>query len=153
MERPLEDDDTDDEADDSLQPGLSEYRGVDDVEGLRADDDAGDQQERDARDLDPSATSLAATRGDIYQHDGVSETVTLDHIKKHYYRSHVNGYQPTGLAAGAGIDGHADRTQPRRAHYCEADGDGPTVVFINDVGYGASLEAGTTTPSPAPTRR
>lgn len=37
---------------------------------------------------------------DIYQHDGVSETVNLDHIKEHYYRSHTDinrtGFVPVG---------------------------------------------------------
>ncbi|ELY97808.1 glutathione s-transferase [Natrialba aegyptia DSM 13077] len=41
---------------------------------------------------------------DIYQHDGVSETITLDHIKKHYYQSHTD-INPTGFApAGPDTD-------------------------------------------------
>ncbi len=73
VERPLEDDDTDAEADDSLQPGLSEYRGVDEVEGLRADEDAGDQQERDARDLEPVGDQLCGDAETHDQHDGANK--------------------------------------------------------------------------------
>ncbi|WP_135536811.1 glutathione S-transferase family protein [Halostella pelagica] len=41
---------------------------------------------------------------DIYQHDGVSKTVNLDHIKKHYYRSHTD-INPTGFVpVGPNID-------------------------------------------------
>ncbi|WP_262181209.1 glutathione S-transferase family protein [Haloarcula laminariae] len=41
---------------------------------------------------------------DIYQHDGVSETVNVDHIKKHYYRSHTD-INPTGFVpVGPDID-------------------------------------------------
>jgi len=41
---------------------------------------------------------------DIYQHDGVSETVNLDHIKHHYYRSHTD-INPTGFVpVGPDID-------------------------------------------------
>ncbi len=37
--------------------------------------------------------------------------------------------------------------------YYEADGDGATVAFIGDAGYGAWHWGWHTTPSPAPTRR
>ncbi|MFC7058234.1 glutathione S-transferase family protein [Halovenus salina] len=41
---------------------------------------------------------------DIYQHDGVAETVNVDHIKKHYYRSHTD-INPTGFVpVGPDID-------------------------------------------------
>ena len=33
---------------------------------------------------------------DLYQHDGVSETVNLDHIKRHYYITH-HEINPTGI--------------------------------------------------------
>nr|WP_225307750.1 MULTISPECIES: glutathione S-transferase C-terminal domain-containing protein [unclassified Haloarcula] len=48
--------------------------------------------------------NLWAYTRDIYQHDGISETVNLDHIKQHYYRSHTD-INPTGFVpVGPDID-------------------------------------------------
>lgn len=41
---------------------------------------------------------------DIFQHDGVSETVNLDHIKKHYYRSHTDINPTEFVPVGPEID-------------------------------------------------
>ncbi len=45
---------------------------------------------------------------ELYQYPGVAETVNMDHIKKHYYRSHES-INPTGIVAKGPI---LDFTQP-----------------------------------------
>ena len=45
---------------------------------------------------------------ELYQYPGVAETVNMDHIKKHYYRSHA-GINPTGIVPKGPI---LDFTEP-----------------------------------------
>jgi len=48
--------------------------------------------------------ALWAHTRDLYQHPGVAGTVHMDHIKTHYYRSHLN-INPTGIVpAGPALD-------------------------------------------------
>jgi putative glutathione S-transferase len=48
--------------------------------------------------------ALSAYTRDVYQTPGVAGTVDLDHIKRHYYRSH-RSINPTGIVpAGPDID-------------------------------------------------
>jgi putative glutathione S-transferase len=48
--------------------------------------------------------NLSGYLRELYQHPGIRETVSLDHIKQHYYRSHPT-INPTGVVpAGPAID-------------------------------------------------
>ncbi|MGJ3253561.1 MAG: glutathione S-transferase family protein [Elainellaceae cyanobacterium] len=50
---------------------------------------------------------------DLYQHPGVKDTCNLDHIKRHYYKSHTN-VNPTGLVPkGPIIDFEQDHERDR----------------------------------------
>jgi putative glutathione S-transferase len=58
--------------------------------------------------------NLWAYTRDIYQHDGIAETVDMDHIKRHYYCTHRT-INPTGIVPkGPAIDFSLphDRTEP-----------------------------------------
>ena len=57
--------------------------------------------------------NLANYTRDLYQHPGVAETVRLDHIKTHYYRSHP-WINPTGIVPlGPDIDYSAPHDRAR----------------------------------------
>ncbi|MEM9725848.1 MAG: glutathione S-transferase family protein [Pseudomonadota bacterium] len=43
---------------------------------------------------------------DIYQHSGISETVNMEHIKRHYYESHLN-INPTAVVPNGPVIDHA----------------------------------------------
>jgi putative glutathione S-transferase len=50
---------------------------------------------------------------DLYQHPGVAQTVRMDHIKAHYYGSHLS-INPTGVVPlGPEIDYEAPHTRAR----------------------------------------
>ncbi|WP_423823757.1 glutathione S-transferase family protein [Salinisphaera sp. SPP-AMP-43] len=56
---------------------------------------------------------LAGYLRELYQHPGVAETVNIDHIKQHYYRSHPS-VNPTGIVP---VGPHLDFTSaPGRDH-------------------------------------
>ena len=41
---------------------------------------------------------------DLYQHPGISETVNIEHIKRHYYESHLNINPTAVVPTGPVID-------------------------------------------------
>ncbi|MEO1505283.1 MAG: glutathione S-transferase family protein, partial [Pseudomonadota bacterium] len=52
--------------------------------------------------------ALSGYLRDLYQHAGVAETVNMDHIKRHYYESHLM-INPTGIVPVGGVE---DLTKP-----------------------------------------
>ncbi|MEM6667847.1 MAG: glutathione S-transferase family protein [Pseudomonadota bacterium] len=52
--------------------------------------------------------ALSGYLRDLYQHGGVAETVNMDHIKRHYYESHLM-INPTGIVPVGGVE---DLTKP-----------------------------------------
>jgi hypothetical protein len=73
VEGPLEDDDADAEADDGLEPRLTELARVDDTEALRADEDPRDEQEGDAGNPQAVRDQLGGDADAGDEHDGADE--------------------------------------------------------------------------------
>ena len=50
---------------------------------------------------------------DLYQHPGIAETVSIDHIKRHYYGTHekINPTLIVPLGPTLHLDGPHDRAQ------------------------------------------